>query len=308
MQSNKHDSGQDIAAELFVAPHAPINVEFGAASHVGLVRSINEDHFAVFRRIRAQEALLTNLPHDNAAPFAHEDAIFGQIVTTYFFVVADGMGGGAAGEVASRVAIQSVFDLADRASSWVMRLKSLAAQQMQHRIDAYTTEMHRTLRAMGESDAHLRGMGTTWTSAYLVGWNAVIVQIGDSRAYLWRRGELRQITRDQTLAQVLIDRGIPPEETEHVRNILTNALGGRNEFVCPDIFHVVLEHGDRLLLCTDGLTRDVSNSQITEVLASPLQPQAACDAFVKLALEHGGNDNITVVLADVTRHSTDPTG
>jgi protein phosphatase len=307
MQSDKHDPGRDFAAEFFVAHHAPINVEFGATSHAGFVRSINEDHFAVLRRIRAQEALLTNVAHDDAPPFAHEDAIFGQMITTYFLVVADGMGGGAAGEVASRVAIQSVFDLADRASSWVMRLKSLAAQQMQHRIEAYTTAMHRTLRAMGESHADLAGMGTTWTSACLVGWNAVIVQIGDSRAYLWRRGELRQITRDQTLAQALIDRGIPPEETAYARNILTNALGGRNEFVFPEIVHVVLEHGDRLLLCSDGLTRDVADSQIAEVLANPFQPQTACDALVKLALDHGGNDNVTVVLAEVARHSTDPT-
>lgn len=310
MQSSMHGSGRDFAAEFFVAPHAPINVEFGAASHVGLVRTGNEDHFGVFRRIRAQEALLTNLASHDAPPFAHEDAIFGQIVTTYFFVVADGMGGGAAGEIASRVAIQSAFDLADRASSWVMRLKNLPAQQAQQRIEAYITEMHRTLRGMGENDPNLAGMGTTWTSAYLIGWDAVIVQIGDSRAYLWRRGELRQITRDQTLAQVLIDRGIPPEQAGHARNILTNALGGQNEFVFPAIIHRVLEPGDRLLLCTDGLTSEVSDSEIAEVLARPSLPQAICDSLIELALDHGGHDNVTVVLAEVSRHSpadTDPT-
>jgi protein phosphatase len=306
MQSSMHDSDRDFAAEFFVEPPSPINVEFGAASHIGLVRSSNEDHFGVFRRIRAQEALLTNLAHHDAASFAHEDAIFGNIITTYFFVVADGMGGGAAGEVASRVAIQGVFDLADRASSWVMRLHSLSAQQAQQRIEAYTAEMHRTLREMGENNPDLAGMGTTWTSAYLLGWNAVIVQIGDSRAYLVRRGQLRQITRDQTLAQVLIDRGIPLEYTEHARNILTNALGGRNEFVFPEIVHLLLEPGDRLLLCTDGLTSEVADPEIAEVLGRSSLPQATCDALVKLALDHGGQDNVTVVLADVSRHSTDP--
>jgi protein phosphatase len=303
MQTQSHNSDQGFAAKFFVPPPSPINVEFGAASHIGLVRNSNEDHFGVFRRIRAQEALLTNLAHDDSPTFAHEDDIFGHIVTTYFLAVADGMGGGAAGEIASRVAIQKSFDLADQASSWVMRLHSLTAQQAEQRTEAYITEMHRTLRAMGESDSNLAGMGTTWTSAYLVGWNAVIVQIGDSRAYFLSRGELRQITRDQTLAQALIDRGVPPEETWRARNILTNALGGRNEFVFPEIGHVMLEHGDRLLLCTDGLTRDVADPEIAEILGHPFQPQAACDALVKLALDRGGNDNVTVVLADVSRHT-----
>jgi serine/threonine protein phosphatase PrpC len=301
MQTNPHDSDRAFASEFFVTGSSPINAEFGAASHTGLVRSTNEDHFAVFRRIRGHEVVLTNLAQVGTVASADEDEIFGQIVLNYLLVVADGMGRAAAGETASRVVIQKAFDLTDQASSWVMRLRSLTAQQAQERIDAYLTEMHRTLRAMGESDPELAGMGTTWTSAHLIGWNALIVQIGDSRAYLSRRGELRQISRDQTLAQVLIDRGVPPEETEHARIVLTNTLGGQTNFVPPEIVHLVLEDGDRLLLCTDGLTTHVSDPEIAEVLGRSLPPQATCDALVKLALDGGGKDNVTVVLAQITR-------
>jgi len=195
------------------------------------------------------------------------------------------------------------FDLTDQASSWVMRLRSLAAQQIQERIDAYVTEMHRTLRTMGEADPELAGMGTTWTSIYVVGWNALVVQIGDSRAYLCRKQRLSQITRDQTLAQVLIDTGVPAEKTLGVKHILTNSLGGKSNVAVPSVDHVPLHDGDRLLLCTDGLTDHVSSNELAELLNSSLGPQPVCDALVQRALDHDGSDNITVVVADFHRPS-----
>jgi serine/threonine protein phosphatase PrpC len=300
MQPNTDESARGFASEFFVTGSSPINVEFGAASHTGLARSSNEDHFAIFRRIRGNDVVLTNLAQDDTVVSADKDEIFGQIVTTYLLVVADGMGEAGTGETASRVVIQRAFDLTDQASSWVMRLRSLTAQQAQERIDAYLTEMRRTLRAMGQADPGLAGMETTWTSAHIIGWNTLIVQIGDSRAYLSRRGELRQITRDQPLG-ALIDRGVPSEETGHARTVLTNTLGGQKDFVSSEIAHLVLEHGDRLLLCTDGLTTRVSDPEIAEVLGRPSPPQGACDALVKIALDRGGKDNVTVILADITR-------
>ncbi len=294
MQANTQDtaefkSDQGFAAEFFVPPASPLKVEFGAKSDVGLVRENNEDHFAVFRRVRTQEALLTSLGEEQPPGFAEE---------AYCFVVADGIGGAAAGEMASRVAIQTAFELTDQASSWVMRLRSLAAQQIQERIDAYVGEMHRTLRTMGEADPELAGMGTTWTSIYVVGWNALVVQIGDSRGYLCRKGRLSQITRDQTLAQVLIDSGVPAEKTLGVQHILTNSLGGKSNVAVPTVGHVHLHDGDRLLLCSDGLTDHVSPDEIAEMLNASAGPQAACNALVQRALDHGGSDNVTVVVAD----------
>ena len=135
-------------------PAAAVAVEFGGASHVGHVGESNEDDFAVIRRNRSQELLLSNLAA-GVLPASKDE--------TYCFFVADGIGGAAAGELASRVAIQKAWDLTDQASSWVMRLQDLVAQQVQERMEAFVTEMHRTFRELGEADPDLAGMGTTWT-------------------------------------------------------------------------------------------------------------------------------------------------
>ncbi|HEV3301416.1 MAG TPA: protein phosphatase 2C domain-containing protein [Planctomycetaceae bacterium] len=280
-------------ASFFAAQIPQVEVHVGAASHIGKVRSNNEDHFAVISRKRSQTLLMTNVPEQNFGAIEDE---------AYILVVADGMGGAQAGEWASRLALQAAWDLAGRASSWIMRFRDLEAQQAQARVDAYVQEIHQTLVDYGQADPELTGMGTTWTSAYIVGWDAVIMHIGDSRAYLHRRGSIQQITKDHTLAQALIDSGIPPEDTTRVRHVLTNSLGGRAEqLVSPDVRHVPLEDGDRLLLCTDGLSDLVSDSEIADEIVRAGHPQAACDALIELALARGGKDNVTVVLAQTTR-------
>jgi serine/threonine protein phosphatase PrpC len=284
-------SNQPFASQFFVGSAAPVFVQFGGASHVGRVRTNNEDHFAVIRRSRSQEVLLSNLPEGSLSPAA--DA-------AYCFIVADGLGGAAAGEWASRLALQKAWDLAGDASSWIMKFHDLSAQQVRERTEAFATEMHNSLREYGRADPELSGMATTWTSAYIVAWDALIAHVGDSRAYLFRRGELRQITRDQTLAQELIDSGVPPEQTRRVRHILTNTVGGNAETVSPDVAHLILEKSDRVLLCTDGLTELVSDREIAEVVGRPIRPQAACDTLIQLALDHGGKDNVTVVLVEFT--------
>jgi PPM family protein phosphatase len=289
--TSEYVSDHGFGSQFFVGPAAAVAVEFGGASHVGHVRENNEDHFAVIRRNRSQELLLSNLAADVLPPSKDE---------THCFFVADGIGGAAAGEMASRVAIQKAWDLTDQASSWVMRLQDLVAQQVQERMEAFVTEMHRTLCELGEADPDLAGMGTTWTSVYVVGWHALIAQVGDSRVYLWRHETLHQVTRDQTLAQVLIDSGVPPAETSAVRHILTNSLGGNEKLVVPDVGHVPLQSGDRLLLCTDGLTDQITDQEIGDALRRRLPLQATCDALIQLALDRGGNDNVTVVLAEFT--------
>ncbi len=285
VESTEHE----FATKFFVAPTVPMRVQFAGASHLGRVRRNNEDHFAVICRRRTQEVLLSNLPPDVLAPTGE---------ASYCFIVADGMGGAAAGEWASRLALQTAWDLAGQASSWIMRFHDLSAQQVRERAEAFASEIHRTLQEYGQADAQLTGMGTTWTSAYVVGWDVLVAHVGDSRAYVFRRGELSQITRDQTLAQELIDSGVPPEKTRGVRNILTNSLGGRRDTVSPDIEHLSLQQGDRLLLCTDGLSELVSDSEIAEIVGRPLAPQAAVDALIQLALDNGGRDNVTAILAE----------
>jgi PPM family protein phosphatase len=135
----------------------------------------------------------------------------------------------------------------------------------------------------------------------VAGWNALVVQIGDSRAYLFRKHVLSQLTRDQTLAQELIDRGAPAESTKGLRHVLTNSLGGKKGVVVPHVEHLRLREGDRILLCSDGLTERMPNQDIAERLKQNAAAQAACDALVQLALERGGRDNITAIVAQFDR-------
>jgi protein phosphatase len=279
---------EQFADTFFASPNADLPIEFGAASHVGLVRSRNEDHFAVVRFRRDFEIMLASLASEElAAPqsFSHT------------MIVADGMGGMKAGELASRLALQTMLELAGQASSWVMMLADPNAQQIRSRVEAYIHRIQRALLDHGDSHPSTSGMGTTWTSAHLLGKQVIIVHIGDSRAYLFRQGELQQITRDETLAQNLIDSGLAPNLAKRFGHVLVNSLGGTKEDVTARIFYLEIEPGDRLLLCSDGLSDMVTDAEIAVELSKTSTAQGACDALIQRALENGGRDNITVVLA-----------
>src|SRR5262249_21743725 len=131
------------------------------------------------------------------------------------------------------------------------------------------------------------------------GLDLILCHIGDSRAYLLRRGHLQQLTRDMTVAQELLDAGMISEAalaTHPMRNVLTQCLG-RSAELATEMHHLPLKDGDRLLLCTDGLTGMVTDHLIAQTLRNTEPPQAACQALVDLALDRGGRDNVTVVLA-----------
>jgi PPM family protein phosphatase len=289
--TGEHAPCTDFADSFFAPHHDAPPIIFGAASHVGKVRHQNEDHFAVFRRRRATELVLSNLPPET---FPYTES------SSYSMVVADGMGGMKSGEVASRVALQTMFELSGFATSWVMKLTDLNAQQIAQRVQAYIRRVHATLQEQGQSDPALENMGTTWTSAHLMGRTAVIVHIGDSRAYLHCRDQLHQITHDETMAQALIDSGMEPDSVRKFRHVLLNSLGGGTEYPRAKILQVDLESNDQLMLCTDGLTDMVSDADIATELSRHESPQEACDALVKRAIENGGRDNVTVALAKLT--------
>ncbi len=278
------------AEQFFVGDEVPMKLQFGAVTHVGNVRSRNEDHHAVIRNTRRCEVLFTNLPDDDRA--CPEDEAYGM-------VVADGIGGGASGDVASRMAIRTMLDLTGRASSWVMKITDQVAHDIHRRVEAYISEIQNTLRDSSADDPALTGMGTTWTSAHLFAAHCMVVHIGDSRAYLYRDGELQLITRDQTLGQEMADAGLPEEEVRRFRNILVNSLGGSSQKVQAEIYHAELQPGDRLLLCTDGLSDMISDTEIASVLDRLPETQSACDRLIQEALAAGGKDNITVALCDL---------
>jgi serine/threonine protein phosphatase PrpC len=264
-------------------------LDFGAASHVGLRRPNNEDHYAVVQRSRARKILLTNvetaglaLPDDEA----------------YVLIVADGMGGQGFGELASELVLRIGWELAGAAPFWVMKFNPELLPKIREKVAAYGRQIQQELREYAEADPELAGMGTTWTCGYVMGSDAIVAHVGDSRAYLYRDGTLRQLTRDHTFAQTLKDVGVPPEETAQYKHLLVNSFGAHPEEVKIDVEHVPLQDGDRLLLCSDGLTDMVGDDEITATLVGDHGAQAACDALIAHALRNGGKDNVTVIVAD----------
>ena len=235
-----------------------LSLRYGARSDVGLLRELNEDSMYAGPRLLA---------------------------------IADGMGGHAAGEVASRVAIESVAPLDD---------DQPGADLVTSLREAVETASG-FLQDMAEADSALDGMGTTLTALLFADRRIGLVHIGDSRGYLLRDGALNQITHDHTLVQHLVDEGrITPEEasTHPQRSWITRSLTGRGELEL-DLSIREAREGDRYLLCSDGLSGPVSEETIAETLRTVADPQQACDQLIELALRAGGPDNITAIVADV---------
>jgi len=269
-----------------------VKVTYGGLSHTGKVRPINEDHYMITRLGRDQETLLTNLPEGDVARHFQEWG--------YAMVVADGMGGAARGEVASRLAISTLAHLGLQFGKWNLRINEEIAREVSERAERFYQRVGQTVIEQGRADPSLTGMGTTLTGAFSAGNDLFVCSVGDSRVYLFRRGRLLQLTRDQTYSQLLADIGqIPQHEvsTHHLRHILTDAIGVGTGRINVKVRHLTLLNEDTLLLCTDGLTEMVDEEEIAGVLMRGQSAQDACQTLVDLALEHGGNDNVTVLVA-----------
>jgi serine/threonine protein phosphatase PrpC len=235
-----------------------LTLRFAAGSDVGLLREENED-----------------------------SAYAG----SHLLVVADGMGGAAAGEVASSVAVAALARLDDDEPGG--DLLAVLAQTVQR--------AEQQLAALVDAEPGLAGMGTTLTAMLRSGTRLGLLHIGDSRGYLLRDGQLEPITHDHTLVQSLIDAGRLTVEEAHShpqRNILTRTLDGTHP-VQPDLSVREVHAGDRLLLCSDGLSGLVSDATLAETLSAHPDPYQAVDALIDLALKAGGPDNITCIVADV---------
>jgi serine/threonine protein phosphatase PrpC len=283
-------SPRDVSQRGVPAESSPTaSFDFGAASHVGLRRPNNEDHFAIVQRTRARKILMTNvemggltLPEDDA----------------YAMIVADGMGGSQSGEVASELVLRVGWELAGSAPFWVMKYNPRLIEKIREKIGDYGRQIQQELRDCAAADPRLSGMGTTWTCVYVMGSDAIIAHVGDSRACLFRDGELRKLTRDHTFAQAMKDVGVSEQQSAQYKHLLINSFGTQSEDVKIDVDHIPLEDGDRLLVCSDGLTDMVKDDEISETLGHVSGAQAACDALVGRALQNGGKDNVTVIVAD----------
>jgi PPM family protein phosphatase len=269
-----------------------VTIKFGGLTDTGKVRGNNEDHFLVARLSKSMQVCKTSLPGEGETQISEEQG--------YLVVVADGMGGAAAGERASALAVGSVESFVLNSLKWFLHVSG-------HDEDALLVELRqsleradRTVFERARSNPALHGMGTTLTMAYILSTDLYIVHAGDSRAYLFREGELKQLTSDHTFVQTLIDAGaISPEDARghKWRNVVTNVIGGPSEGVFAEIHKLALLDGDTLLFCTDGLTQPVDDEAIAEVLQHHLDPDDACARLVDLALSRGGPDNVTAVVA-----------
>jgi protein phosphatase len=290
-------------AELVVAPNpvrdrpeaysSLVQADLAGLSNTGLVRENNEDHFLICRFGRYLEAVQSNLPADTV-PARSDEVGFGM-------AVADGMGGMAAGEEASRAALSGLVNLVLHTPDWILRVdESPSPDEIQRRTAERLEKVNETMAAAAEEDNRLRGYGTTLTLAASLGRELFVTHVGDSRAYLWRRGKLRRLTRDHTMAEVLADaKQIERQEvaTHRLRHVLTKFLGDHHRPVAPDVSRMPLEDDDRLLLCTDGLNEMVPEEVIGELMAADEPAELVCRWLVDRALTGGGKDNVTVVVA-----------
>ena len=216
----------------------------------------------------------------------NEDSL---VVAPPLYVVCDGMGGHAAGEVASELAVNVIAERAPRHPD---------AEALGRAVEEANLAIVRAAR----EGVGREGMGTTCTAAMLENERLVIAQVGDSRAYLLHKGRLQQLTRDHSLMTDLIEAGkITPEEARvhPQRSVITRALGS-DPRTTPDLFEINVETGDRLLLCSDGLSGMVEDDEIESLMARTSDPQRCAALLVNEAIAHGGYDNVTVVVADVT--------
>jgi protein phosphatase len=269
-----------------------LQVDLGALSHRGKIRLNNEDHYLVASFERGMKALLTSLPEGDI-PHHFADTGYGMVVT-------DGMGGAAGGEIAARTVISVLIELALSTPDWIMRLNEELAKVVLRRLNHRIMQAQTALIEKARIDPTLTGMGTTVTIACSLGAKLLIAHVGDSRAYLFHRHQLHRLTCDHTVAQALSDAGvIRPEavQSHPTRHLLTRAVGSQGGKAIADLSVLELNDGDQVMLCTDGLTNMVSEAQITKSLSMERPASDACHALVEMALEGGGLDNITVVIA-----------
>jgi protein phosphatase len=272
-----------------------LDVDLGASSHQGHIRENNEDSYLVMKFGRSLENVLTNL----------DDGLLERsyLMQGYGMFVADGMGGPAAGEVASRLAVTKLIDLIVETADWTLSLRNHRdLAKVLERMTERFFQIDEIVRKEAAGDLTLQGMGTTLTVAAALGNDLLIGHVGDSRAYLLRGDEFKQLTTDHTLAQALIDAGVAnPDDpaSRSMRHVLTAAVGslGQGE---PQVQRFKLKDGDQLLLCTDGLTETVEDTTMANVLRRAKSAQSACEELVDLALAGGGLDNVTVVLGHFT--------
>jgi protein phosphatase len=260
-------------------------------THPGLVREENQDHFLLCT-VHPQVVI-----HGTSLPEPDSLALRGQRLAT-IMLVADGVAGSAAGSRASRIATEAVTRYIATSLRSYHAAGSAGESELLTALRATAIEAHEAVRAEATTDPEVQDMATTLSLGVVIWPWLYVVQVGDSRVYVYAGGKLQQITRDQTIAQELVDQGILSPESAHespLSHVLSSAIGASE--AVPEITRVdVRERGSVVLVCTDGLTKHVTDAEIEKQLASMRSSEQVSQDLLQLALDRGGSDNITLVV------------
>jgi serine/threonine protein phosphatase PrpC len=285
LEPHEADTGKD------QVERRPLAVRRFGLTDRGKVRERNEDQFLITTLLKALQVDQTSLPQPKVQHSSDR---------SYLFVVADGMGGHAGGDRASALAIESVEDFVLETFKWFFQFKGREEDKLLMEFQKALGHANARVLAEAAKRPELHGMGTTLTLAYGLNDDLFVAHVGDSRCYLFRNGTLHRLTSDHTLAEELVRRGaIQPKDVvhHHWRHVITNVVGRDSDEVKAEVHKVRLQAGDKVLLCSDGLTEMVSEQEIAGILDHQDDPQEACTELVAQANEAGGKDNITVIVA-----------
>jgi serine/threonine protein phosphatase PrpC len=280
---------------MTVAPHdtslrpTRANVDVFGLTHTGHVRAANEDHYLVATLHRTLQVERSSLPSDQLRSFSSG-------TRGYLFLVADGVGGLAGGDRASGAAVRTVARYVTSATHCFSDLGLGDEEVLLEELRKAVLDTHGVLL---DQEA---GTATTLTMVFIAWPRAYLVHVGDSRCYRLRDGRLELLTTDQTLAQALVDSGVMSAADANKtpwKHVLSSALGGQE--ATPATIMTDCHWDDVMLLCTDGLTKHVTDDEIAAALRTEQTSEETCNGLVALALERGGSDNVTVVIGRLRR-------
>ena len=261
-------------------------------THRGLVRPENQDHFLV-STVHPQVVIHgTSLPEPDKLPL--RGTRFATVL-----ILADGVGGAAAGKDAARLATEAVTRYVSSTMRSYHAAGSATEEELLISLKETALEAHHAVRAEAATRADMKGMATTLTVCVVVYPWAYVVQVGDSRCYFYGAGKLRLLTRDQTIAQSLVDQGLMPAErlsASPFRHVLSSAIGSDEALPVVTPFDIS-ERGALILMCSDGLNKHVSDDEIESHIRNMKSSEQIAHDLLELALERGGTDNITIIAA-----------
>lgn len=270
----------------------PVSIEVFGHSDAGRVRELNEDQYLIANLNRSIFIERSSLAIDN------QTRLHGVFQGTVL-IVADGMGGESAGDHASRLAVQTLTNYVLNIMPWFFRLDAKLGVDLENVLREGLKRCEDAIHSFRDSSPDGTRMGTTVTMAYILWPNLYLVHAGDSRCYLLRGGNMQQLTRDHTVAQLMHDRGQSKQgDDEKYGHVLWNAVGAEpTKPANPDVTKIELSFGDTIMLCSDGLHGFASSERIQQIITSPESVEAACRELVDEALSNGGEDNVTTIVA-----------